>query len=466
MKVLLISANRERSPYPVFPLGLAYLAGPLAAAGHTLSVLDLCFTADPLAAVATALDEFQPETVVVSLRNIDNVTFPDCRSYLAGVRDLVAVCSGRATVVIGGSGFSLMPREILGYTGADFGVIGEGEAVLPRLLAAVAAGGDPGSLPGVVLPGAKPFPAPAPLSVIGTPDRSLFAVDRYHREGGMANLQTKRGCPFACVYCTYPLLEGTRVRVRPIREIVAEIRTLVDAHGVNYLYFVDDIFNYPVEFALELCQAMRDARLAVNWSAFINPDFLPPHLLEAMLAAGCDALEFGTDSGSPTMLRNLGKSFTVASVREASLLCREFGVDFAHYILFGGPGECEETITESFTLMDELAPTAVIAMTGIRIFPGTAIHRQALAEGVITPETNLLEPTFYLAPAIRETLCDTVTRLAMERRNWVVPGLEINISDAMLEMVRHFAVRGPLWKLMKRLGRSHRNPLEASPPSA
>lgn len=465
MKVLLISANRERSPYPVFPLGLAYLAGPLAAAGHTLSVLDLCFKADPLAAVATALDEFQPETVVISLRNIDNVTFPGCRSYLAGVRELVAACSGRATVVIGGSGFSLMPREILGHTGADFGVIGEGEEVLPRLLEVIATGGDPGALPGVVRPGVETFLPPAPLGVIGTPDRSLFAVDRYHREGGMANLQTKRGCPFACVYCTYPLLEGTRVRLRPVAEIVAEIRTLVDGHGVDYLYFVDDIFNYPVEFALELCRAMRDARLPVNWSAFINPDFLPPHLLEAMLAAGCDALEFGTDSGSPAMLRNLGKSFSVETVREASGLCREFGVDFAHYILFGGPGENEETIGESFSLMDELAPTAVIAMTGIRIFPGTAIHRQALAEGVITLETDLLEPTFYLAPAIRDTLCSTVTSLALKRKNWVVPGLEINISDAMLEMVRHFAVRGPLWKLVKRLGRSHRNPLEAPPPA-
>ena len=463
MKLLLISANRERSPYPVFPLGLAYLAAPLAAAGHTLSVLDLCFQADPLAAIAAALDGFRPDAVVVSLRNIDNVTFPDCRSYLAGVRDLVAACAGRATVVIGGSGFSLMPLEILRYTGAQFGVTGEGEEVLPRLLEAVAGAGDPASLPGVVVAGAERFLPPVPLSRIGTPDRSLFAVDRYHREGGMANLQTKRGCPFTCIYCTYPLLEGARVRVRPVAEIVAEIRTLVDCHGVNYLYFVDDIFNYPVEFALELCRAMRAARLPVNWSAFINPDFLPPRLLEAMLLAGCDALEFGTESGSPVMLKRLGKSFSVETVRESSRLCREFGVDFAHYILFGGPGESDETIAESFSLMDELAPTAVIAMTGIRIFPGTALHRQALAEGAITPETDLLEPVFYLAPAIRETLCATVTRLALERKNWVVPGLEINISDAMLEMVRHFAVRGPLWKLVKRLGRSHRSPLEPSP---
>jgi radical SAM superfamily enzyme YgiQ (UPF0313 family) len=457
MRVLLISANRERSPYPVFPIGLAYLAGPLAAVGHELAVLDLCFAADPLTEVDRSLAAFAPQAVVLSLRNIDNVTYPGSRSYLAGVREVIDCCRGRAQVIVGGSGFSLMPAELLAFLGADYGVVGEGETTVPRLLAALASGDDPALLPGVVCRDAAAFLPPEPVSAIGTPDRQLFDVGRYHREGGMANLQTKRGCPFACIYCTYPLLEGRAMRLRPIVEIVAEIRALVET-GVDYLYFVDDIFNYPPDFAEALCRAMAAERLAVNWSAFINPDFLPPSLLEAMLAAGCDALEFGTDSGSPTMLRNLGKSFTVPTVRQASRLCRDYGVDFAHYILFGGPGENETTIRESFALMDELEPTAVIAMTGIRIFPGTAIHRQALADGLISPADSLLEPVFYLPTASREQLCALVTAEAVTRRNWVVPGLEINISDAMLEALRHFPVRGPLWKLIKRLGRTRVHP--------
>lgn len=84
MDILLISANRERTPYPVFPLGLSYLAGPLAERGHRLKVLDLCFADDPESAVSTALDEFTPNAVVLSIRNIDNVTFPRSRSYLPG----------------------------------------------------------------------------------------------------------------------------------------------------------------------------------------------------------------------------------------------------------------------------------------------------------------------------------------------------------------------------------------------
>ena len=459
MRLLLVSANRERSPYPVFPLGLAYLAGPLAAAGYDLELIDLCFAVRPVEELADAVARSRPEAILISLRNMDNVTWPGSRSYLEGAREAVAVCSGTAPVVIGGSGFSLMPAELLAYLGADIGVVGEGEEIIIPLLAAVAEGRSPAGLPGVLVRGENRWTPPHPVREIGRPDRTLFPLARYHREGGMANLQTKRGCPFGCIYCTYPLLEGRRIRLRSVAEVVTEIRELADCHGVDYLYFVDDIFNYPPAYALELCRALAAAGVSVNWSAFINPQFVTAELMAAMVAAGCDAVEYGSDAGSPAMLRSLGKSFTVADIRSASTLCHEHGVDFAHYILFGGPGETEATVDETFALMDEVNPTAVIAMTGIRIYPGTPLHAQAVADGVIVADEQLLEPTFYIAPPLKDTLAALVMERALVRRTWVVPGLEINMSDSMLEALRSFPVRGPLWKLMKRLGRTRVRPL-------
>jgi len=458
MDILLISANREKSPYPVFPLGLAFLAGPLRAAGHLLRAVDLCFSDDPADLITDALSSCPPGAIIISIRNIDNVTFPGFRSYLEGVRGVVDLCRGSAPVILGGSGFSLMPRELLEFLAGDYGVVGEGEEVLPLVLERLARGESPHGLPGVVSRGIPGFIPPRPVEIIGRPERTLFPVERYNREGGMANLQTKRGCPFSCIYCTYPLLEGTRLRLRDVDDVIAEIRQLVEGYRSEYIYFVDDIFNYPMEFAERLCRAMIAAGLPVRWSAFINPAFITPDLVRLMVEAGCDAVEFGTDSGSPAMLRNLGKSFGTGEIREASALCRDHGIDFAHYILFGGPGETGQTVLESFALMDEVEPTAVIGMTGIRIYPGTHLHRQALDEGIIQPETPLLEPVFYIAPPVREILCDLVTQEAMKRKNWVVPGLEINMSDAMMAALRHFPVRGPLWKLMKRLGRSRVRP--------
>ncbi|HWI40985.1 MAG TPA: lipid biosynthesis B12-binding/radical SAM protein [Verrucomicrobiae bacterium] len=458
MRLLLVSANRERSPYPVFPLGLAYLCDPLRSAGHELFVLDLCFEEDPVAAAAARVAEIGPDAVLISIRNMDNVTWPGSRFYLDGVREVVSAVKGAAPVIVGGSGFSLMPLQALEYLGADYGVVGEGEEVLPRLLERIARGQASEDLPGVLRAGASVFLPPLPVERIGTPDRSLFQVERYHREGGMANVLTKRGCPFSCIYCIYPLLEGCRMRLRPVPEIIDEIRRLVEDHGINYLYFVDDIFNYPPEEAERLCRAMAAEGLPVKWSAFVNPGFFSRRLLDAMLAAGCDGIEFGTDSGSPEMLRSLGKSFAVEDIREASAICRETGVDFAHYLLFGGPGETEETIRESFALMDEVAPTAVIGMTGIRVFPGTELHQVSVGEGGPSSPEEMLRPVFYLASGIEKNLCDIVTGLAMERKNWVVPGLDINMSDRMLEAIRHMPVQGPLWKLMKHLNRTRIRP--------
>ena len=459
MKLLLISANRERDPYPVFPIGLACLAGPLAAAGHVLTVLDLCFESDPSRSISSALADGQPDAVVISLRNLDNVTWPDTRSYLDGVRDIIALCRGRALTILGGSGFSLMPVEILAAVGADYGVAGEGEQQLPQLLDCLKSGGDPSLLSGVVVPGQPAFIPPLPVDLPGTPDRTLFDVARYYREGGMANVQTKRGCPFSCTYCTYPLLEGRCMRLRPITDILKEIRSLVHDYGISYLYFVDDIFNYPPDFASELCRAMAAEKLPVNWSAFINPDFITPELMDDMLAAGCDAVEFGSDSGSPQMLKNLRKSFNVEDLRMASRLCKEKRVDFAHYVLFGGPGETRATIMESFALMDELEPTAVIAMTGIRIYPHTTLHRTAIDEGLVLESASLLEPVFYISPLVRDFFAELIVTEAMKRKNWIVPGLEVNASSAMLEAIRMFKVKGPLWKMIKSLGRSHHKPL-------
>ncbi len=460
MKLLLVSANRERTPYPVFPLGLAFLARPLQEAGHLLSVLDLCFESEPVSTLKERLSSDNPDAVIISLRNLDNVTWPGAKSYLSELTELVAVCKGRIPVIVGGSGFSLMPVEILSACNADFGLLGEGEEVLPELLDCLSKKLEPSILPGVLLPDINSFIPQQLVRDIKSPDRTLFNVARYLEEGGMANLQTKRGCPFSCSYCTYPLLEGRKIRLRPVDDIIIEIRSLIQDYGVDYLYFVDDIFNYPVEFAEQLCKKMIQEDVVINWSAFINPDFITPALLEIMQRAGCDAVEFGTDSGSPAILKTLSKSFTVEQVRTASLLCKNAGLDFAHYIIFGGPGETEETVLDSFRLMDELEPTAVIAMTGVRIYPGTTLHRTALEEGIVTKDTDLLTPFFYLAPAIKERLSELVTEQAMLRKTWIVPGLEINISDAMLEALRMFKVRGPLWKLLKRLGRSRISPMK------
>jgi radical SAM superfamily enzyme YgiQ (UPF0313 family) len=463
MKILLTSVNREKMPYPVFPLGLAYLAEVLKEEGYRTEVLDFCFCQDPSSDLRDALQRFQPDLVGLSLRNLDNLTYPTSVSYLKELEEVIQVCrqSSSARLIIGGSGFSLAPRELLQQLEVDYGIVGEGEEIFLQLVKCVERG-EPISPSPHLLIKEKPFPdtiGGARVFPIKAPDRTLFETRRYLEKGGMGNIQTKRGCPFSCIYCTYPLLEGKEVRLRKTEEVVEELQKLSQEEGVDYIYFVDDIFNYPPSYAEVLCREMIRSKVEIKWSAFVNPGFLNEDLLKWMREAGCVGIEFGTDSGSARMLKNYRKSFTVESIIQSSQRCSALEINHCHYLLFGGPGEDEETIEESFRLMDRLDPTAVIAMLGIRIYPGTEMERIALSQGVIRKDSNLIYPHFYISPGLGGKLEDIVKEKALERKRWIVPGLEINISQNLMEGIRRFRIRGPLWELVGRMKRPRVKPL-------
>ncbi len=462
MKILLISVNRERMPFPVFPLGLAYIAKALREEGHLMDVMDLCFSREVSADLKSTLHRFQPGLIAISLRNLDNLTYPTSVSYLKGVEEVIGICRRQSPsrLVIGGSGFSLAPKELLGHLDVDFGIAGEGEEVLPRLVRSLEKGEPISPSPYLLVKG-KPFPPlieGARVFPVQNPDRSFFDTHRYLEEGGMGNIQTKRGCPFSCIYCTYPLLEGKKVRLRNAEEVVDEIRLLLEEE-VDYVYFVDDIFNYPPSFAETLCREIVRRKVHVKWSAFVNPSFLNETLLQWMKEAGCVGIEFGTDSGSPRMLENYKKSFTREEIIRSSELCSTLRINHCHYLLFGGPGEDEETIEESFRLMDQLDPTAVIAMLGIRIYPGTELEKISIAQGVIRPDSKLIYPYFYVSPSLGERLSEIIQEKALARKRWIVPGLEINITKNLLEQIRKFRIRGPLWELVGRMRRPRIRPL-------
>jgi radical SAM superfamily enzyme YgiQ (UPF0313 family) len=462
MKILLISVNREKMPFPVFPLGLAYLVRALRDEGHTTDVLDLCFSHDPSVELKETLRRFQPEWIGLSLRNLDNLTYPTSVSYLKEVEEVIQVChqASSAKLILGGSGYSLVPKELLNYLAVDFGIVGEGEEVFLKLINSFEKRESISPSPHLLVK-EKPFPhqtGGAKVLPIKTPDRSLFETRRYLEKGGMGNIQTKRGCPFSCIYCTYPLLEGKEVRLRKTEEVIDELQKLTQ-EGVDYVYFVDDIFNYPPSYAEDLCREMIRRKVGIKWSAFVNPGFLTKDLLKWMGEAGCVGIEFGTDSGSRRMLENYRKSFGIEDIIQSSQSCSALGINHCHYLLLGGPGEDEETIEESFELMDRLDPTAVIAMLGIRIYPGTEMERIARSQGVIGQDSNLMFPHFYVSPELKGRLEEIVRENALERKRWIVPGLEINISQNLMEGIRRFQIRGPLWELVGRMKKARVRPL-------
>ena len=140
MRVLLVSANREHIPDPIFPLGLAYVAAATRQADHEVAVADLCFGRRPLDTLRHTIRSFRPDAIGLSLRNVDNAAWPRTTDYLDWHRQVLATVrhSCEAPVILGGSGFSILPEAYLQALHADFGLVGEGEETFPRLLEALA----------------------------------------------------------------------------------------------------------------------------------------------------------------------------------------------------------------------------------------------------------------------------------------------------------------------------------------
>jgi radical SAM superfamily enzyme YgiQ (UPF0313 family) len=449
MKVLLISPNIETLPDPVSPIGLAYITAALKQHNIRYQVLDLCFVQDYDAAIVSALDGFSPDVIGLSLRNVDNVSYPNAISYLPFYRKIVNTIRqySQGIIVLGGSGFTLVAEPILNYLQADYGILGEGEHAFVKLIHAIAQAKDPHGMRPPQLFNYAPDIIET-LNDLPIPDRTDFDNSAYFKWGGMGNIQTKRGCPFNCIYCTYPVIEGKKIRQRHPGLVCDEITDILET-GARHLFFVDNEFNYPMDHAAAVCREIIHRQLSVQWGCYANPQFITSELVDLMLEAGCTGLEFGSDAANETMLKNMGKSFTVDDLKRASDTCLKADISFCHSLLLGGPGETMETINQTLEAILDMSPTAVICMVGIRIFPKTKLSSIAMNEGAIDPDTDFLQPVFYLSSAIKNDILPFLETFSKKHPTWIFPGLNININEDMQRKLRRFGVKGPLWEYMK-----------------
>lgn len=425
MKILLVQANKSGGMVPVFPLGLAYLAGSLHKMGHEIRSFDLPFQRDYKQGLNKAIAEFCPDVIGVSLRNLDNQRYSAPVSFLPEAREVVKICqeSSQAKIIVGGSGFSIAPEQLLDYLGLDLGIAGEGEEALIHLLQSIDEGSGFGNIPGVVMrcQGKTEMVKPCQIEDLDSlelPSRGIFEPKKYIQEGAVLNVRTKRGCPFKCIYCTTPQIEGNRMRIATPRKVVDELEMLKKDYGADEFYFTDNIFNYPAEHAESICREIISRGLDIKWQCIVNPCTLSKELLQLMKEAGCHGFTLGIESGSPQIIRNLHKNFTVEQVRQSCIYCHKLSINHNCSILFGGPGENRKTVEETVSLMERLRPSSVSITVGIRVYPNTELARIARDDGILDVHSDLLSPTFYLSPEIKDWIFDYIKEVG-EQSGWV-----------------------------------------------
>lgn len=444
--------NTCTMPYTVFPLGIAHLATALQVRGYDVLIADLNKDGDGL---SERIAVYGPDFIGISIRNIDDMLIQNTRSFIAPLSDVVAAARSvsQATVILGGSAFSLFPERLLRICGADFGICGEAEGSLPDLLLCIENGISYESISGLVyrkgeaiVVNPKRVLPPADIPAAFRP-REL--ADYYIRSSTMLNVQTQRGCAFTCCYCSYPLIEGTCVRYRSVESVCGELKAIQEA-GAHYVFIVDSVFNTSGDHVAAVCEALIANNITVHWGCFLRPQGITQDLMDLMARAGLRHIEFGTDSLCDTVLEAYGKSFTFADILHAGGCARKAGVYQAHFLIIGGPSENERTILEGFENAKQLKKTVFFPYIGMRILPGTALHATALREGVVHKETDLLSPRHYVSAAVSQKRIEQLLQEQNARaRNWIAqetPPAILRVREGL----RQKGVIGPLWEFLVR----------------
>ena len=459
MNILLVSTNRNLLPVPVMPIGACIIAHASERSGHTVHLLDLMFTRDATAEVESAAKEFRPDVVGISIRNIDNNDMRNPVFYLENLRNIVdTLRAGTSSpIFLGGAAMGVMPEEILRLGGASGGVVGDGETTFPLLVDRISRGGSFHDLPGIAYIENGTFRRNPPAA-IGCP--AACPAPDYHRwldttayRSHLATIpiQTKTGCPFQCVYCTYPGIEGCGYRLKEPGS-VADAVSRIAATGLRDMEIVDSVFNAPLEHAMNVCDALARVGHGARLQCLeLNPLSLDDTLLTAMERAGFVGMGMTLESASDPVLQGLKKGYTTREVHHAAEVVRRHKIPCAWIFLLGGPGETEETVRETLRFAENhIGPRDVAFFnTGIRIYPGTELESIARRQGVLSrPPEDMLFPVFYVSPDVDPFRMERELKKSMNRHmNFLdMESLGLSFLPTIHRIGYRLGLQPPLWR--------------------
>ena len=370
------------------PLGLAYLAAWLRAAGFRVEIIDNAVERQSPDELGRTAARISPTLVGLTATTTN---FPSLLELAGAVKHW----SPNIPVVAGGPHASALPELVAEQPSIDFVVRGEGEETLTELLRLLAAGEDPTEVLGVTcvkdgrVINNPPRPPIADLDSLPPPAYDLLPMERYHpslsrriTRSNMGSIVTSRGCPFACTFCSNSVF-GSSLRVRSVDSVLDEVALLKRRHHIHELLIWDDTFTMDRGRSMEIARGIK-AVADLPWSCYSRVDHADQELYRVFADNGCRELLFGAESGDETVLAATRKGITTGDTRRAVALCREAGISSFCSVVLGLPGDNRETLERTIDFFVDLGPDYA-AFCILIPFPGTELFRTAVAQGLLDP---------------------------------------------------------------------------------
>ncbi|MBE6746540.1 MAG: radical SAM protein [Ruminococcaceae bacterium] len=399
MRVLFVNPAMERYTRQVsFPLGMMSIATYLQANGHTVKIIDRTIKTTN---IKKEIEKFSPDVVGVAVYSLKS--FADAQKVTLEAKKY------GAKTVWGGIFVSLDPEFVFNNIDIDYISIGEGEATWLELVQSLELGKDISAVAGLAFKkDGKVIYTPErefiDLAILPPIDFTLIDVDKYL--GAMygckktALLYMSKGCYGQCTFCFNSEFHRRCHRERPLETFFSEVKYLMENHGVDCIYFADELFGKNKADLKYLCEAFIDSKLGFKWVAQTRAGYFDIEDYQLMKDAGCVAIDFGIETGSPSMLDKIKKNISYERIRETFEFCNEVGlVSLANFII-GFPDETEEQFRETINMAMDIPSTQrtfFFFMPG----PGSELYSQLVSDGRYHPPKTFKEYTnikFFYSP--------------------------------------------------------------------
>ncbi|MHC4562808.1 MAG: B12-binding domain-containing radical SAM protein [Planctomycetota bacterium] len=290
--------------------------------------------------------------------------------------------------VVFGSHATFLPRSTLSFPAIDTIVMGEPEIALAGLMDRMRNGEPIDGLQGVATRDSGDLASIEHAPLLDMDEIPFLAVDmlpagvEYYnpivQKFPYVTMETSRGCPAGCRFCTAPRFFGQTVRAKSVDRVVDEIEFYL-SQGYREVYFRDETFTFQRRRTREICQGMIDRGLTFPWIANARVGNLLAEDFALMKQAGCHYVKFGVESGVQEILDRAKKGIRVEQTVEDFRSARSAGIDTHGHFMLGMPGDTAETVEQTLAFTRNLAATTV--SIGICTpFPGTPLFDDLLEQ--------------------------------------------------------------------------------------
>lgn len=354
------SEQRIMKPYP--PLGILYISAFLTEYGINNKIFDTTFSSK--SELKKYLVEEKPDYIAIYVNLMTKLNVLEIIRFIKSTESIK-----NAKIILGGPEVRYNATDLLEH-GANFVVIGEGEATTLELITKLESGNDY-ELKNINGIGFKDESGTivfnqersliSDVDTLPVPNRNGINISKYqeawkeYHNLDAISVSTMRGCPYTCRWCSRAVY-GLTYRRRSAHKVVEELKQIKEEYNPDTIWFVDDVFTISHKWLSGFAEELKKKNLKIKYECITRSDRINEEVIKTMKETGCFRVWIGAESGSQKIIDAMDRRVKVEQVREMIRLSKKQGIEAGTFIMLGYPGETEKDIEETINHLKKSNP--------------------------------------------------------------------------------------------------------------